>query len=110
MYWTIPAGASTSTVAPFLAPKSALPIGDSFEILFSARLTSVEPTIVYSTSSSNSISCNFTVFPIWTVFVSISFSSITFAYLNLFSSSAIFISFSACAFLASSYSEFFDKS
>ena len=60
----IPAGALTSTVAPFLAPNKALPIGDSFEILFSAKFTSVEPTIVYSTSSSNSTSYNVTVFPI----------------------------------------------
>ena len=80
------------------------------EILFSAKLTSVEPTIVYSIFSSNSTSNTFTIFPICTVSVSISFSSIILACLNLFSNSAIFTSFSACAFLASSYSEFSDKS
>ena len=109
-YFITPAGALTSTVWPFLAPKSAFPIGDSFEILFSAKFTSVEPTIVYSTSSSNSTSYNVTVFPICTVFVSISLSSIIFACLILLSNSAILASFSACAFFASSYSEFSDKS
>ena len=42
--------------------------------------------------------------------MSISFSSIIFACLILFSNSAILTSFSACAVLASSYSEFSDKS
>ena len=110
MNFIIPDGASTSTVSPFFLPRSALPIGDSLDILFSAKLTSVEPTMVYSTSSSNSSSCNNTVFPIWTVFVSISFSSIIFAFLIFVSSSAILFSFSACADFASSYSEFSDKS
>ena len=63
-YSITPAGALTCTFAPFLAPKSAFPIGDSFDILFSAKFTSVEPTIVYYTSSSNSTSYNVTVFPI----------------------------------------------
>lgn len=109
-YCIFPSGASTSTVSPFFAPNSALPNGDSFDILFSAKFTSVDPTIVYSTSSSNSTSYNFTLFPICIVFVSISFSSIIFACLNLLSNSAIFISFSVCAVFASSYSEFSDKS
>lgn len=56
------------------------------------------------------MSSSFTVFPTCTVLVSISDSSIILAYLNLFSNSAILVSFSACAFLASSYSEFSDKS
>lgn len=56
------------------------------------------------------MSNTFTVFPICTVSVSISFASIILACLTLFSYSAIFASFSACAFLASSYSEFSDKS
>jgi len=46
LYWTTPAGACTSIVWFFLAPKIATPIGDSFEILFCAKSTSVEPTIV----------------------------------------------------------------
>ena len=50
------------------------------------------------------------MFPTCTVSVSISFSSIIFACLILFSNSAIFTSFSACAVFASSYSEFSDKS
>ena len=79
----------------FLAPNKAFPIGDSFEILFSAKLTSVDPTIVYETSSLNSISKTLTVFPTCTVLVSISDSSIILAYLNLFSNSAIFVSLAA---------------
>ena len=51
-----PAGASTSTTSFFFLPSKAFPIGDSFEILLFARSTSVEPTIVYSTFSSYSIS------------------------------------------------------
>ena len=50
------------------------------------------------------------MFPIWTVFVSISDSSITLAYLILFSNSAILVSLAAWALFASSYSEFSDKS
>ena len=110
LYFIIPAGACTSTVWFFFAPNNVAPKGDSFEILFWAKSTSVEPTIVYSTSSLNSMSNTFTVFPICTVSVSISFASIILACLTLFSYSAIFASFSACAFLASSYSEFSDKS
>ena len=106
----IPSGASTSTTSPFFLPSKAFPIGDSFEILFSTKFTSVEPTIVYSISSSNSSSYNLTVFPIWTVFVSISLLSITFACLIFASNSAICCSFSDWAFFASSYSEFSDKS
>ena len=105
-----PPGVSASTVWFFFAPRRAAPIGDSLDILFDAKSTSVDPTIVYSTSSSNSISCTFTTFPIWTVFVSTSDSSIIFAYLNLFSKSAILVSLAAWAFFASSYSEFSDKS
>ena len=110
LYFITPAGAFTSTVCFFFAPKSAAPKGDSLDILFSAKFTSVDPTIVYSISSLNSTSSTFTVFPTCTVSVSMSFSSIIFACLSLFSSSAIFTSFSACAVLASSYSEFSDKS
>ena len=45
--------ALTSTVAPFLAPNRAFPIGDSFDILFSNGSASLVPTIVYSSSSSS---------------------------------------------------------
>ena len=110
LYFITPAGAFTSTTLFFFAPSKAAPSGDSFDILFSNRFTSVEPTIVYSISSLNSISSTFTTFPICTTSVSISFSSIILACLNLFSNSAIFTSFSACAVFASSYSEFSDKS
>ena len=110
LYFIVPAGAKTSISWPFFAPNKAAPIGDSFDILFCARSTSVEPTIVYSNSSSNSSSKIFTLLPTCTVLLSISDSSIILAYLTLFSNSAIFISFAACAFLASSYSEFSDKS
>ena len=110
LYFVTPAGAWTSTIWFFLDPSKAIPIGDSFDILFCNKSASVEPTIVYDTSSSNSSSHNLTVFPTWTVFVSISESSIILAYLTLFSNSAILSSFAACALLASSYSEFSDKS
>ena len=110
LYFAIPSGTSTCTISFFFLPSKAEPSGDSFEILFCAKSTSVEPTIVYSTSSSNSSSNTFTMFPTCTVFVSISDSSIIFASLNFFSISAIFSSFSACAVFASSYSEFSDKS
>lgn len=46
LYFKTPPGAFTSTVSPFFAPNRAFPRGDSFEILFSAISTSVEPTIV----------------------------------------------------------------
>ena len=110
LYWTTPAGASTLTVWFFFAPNNAFPIGDSFDILFCAKSTSVDPTIVYAISSLNSISNNLTRFPIWTVLVSISASSIIFAFLIFCSSSAISSSFSLWADFASSYSEFSDKS
>ena len=46
LYFIIPAGAFTSTVCFFLAPNNADPKGDSLDILFSAKSTSVDPTIV----------------------------------------------------------------
>ena len=110
MYFNIPAGAWTSTTWFFFAPISALPIGDSLDILFWDKSTSVDPTIVYVSSSLNSKSNIFTLFPTWTVFVSISDSSMILACLILFSSSAILFSFAAWADFASSYSEFSDKS
>ena len=64
LYLAVPAGILNSTTCPFFAPSSAAPIGDSLEILFCVRSTSVEPTIVYSASSLNSKSFTFTVFPI----------------------------------------------
>ena len=100
LYFITPAGAFTSTVWFFLAPNNASPKGDSLDILFSAKFTSVEPTIVYSISSLYSISNIFTLLPTWTTLLSISDSSIILAYLNLFSNSVIFISLDACAFFA----------
>ena len=110
LYLAIPPGVFTSTISFFFFPSKAAPTGDSLEIFFSAKFTSVDPTIVKVISSSYSSSCTFTIFPTWTVFVSISDSSIILAYLILFSNSAIFPSFSAWAFFASSYSEFSDRS
>ena len=46
LYLATPAGAWTSTIWFFLAPNKAVPIGDSLEILFCNKSTSVEPTIV----------------------------------------------------------------
>ena len=43
----IPAGASTSTISFFFLPIKAFPIGDSLEILFADKSTSVVPTIVW---------------------------------------------------------------
>ena len=53
---TFPLLKTASAISFFFFPNKAAPIGDSLDILFSARSTSVGPTIVYSTSSSNSIS------------------------------------------------------
>ena len=63
LYFATPPGVFASTVSPFFAPINAAPIGDTFEILFFDKSTSVEPTIVYSSSSLNSMSKIFTVFP-----------------------------------------------
>ena len=89
----IPTGAWTSTTLFLFLPNNACPIGDSFEILLATTSTSVEPTIVYSTVSSNSTSNTLTMFPTWTTSVSISDSSIIFAYFIFSSNSAILISF-----------------
>ncbi len=104
LYLATPPGVFASIVSPFFAPINAAPIGDSFDILFLLKSTSVDPTIVYSSSSSYSKSNIFTVFPTWTVFVSISDSSIILAYFIFSSNSSIFASFAAWAFLASSCS------
>ena len=53
---TLPLFNVASATSFFFLPNNDAPIGDSLEILFSAKSTSVEPTIVYSTFSSNSIS------------------------------------------------------
>ena len=76
LYLITPTGAWTSTISFFLFPNNAAPKGDSFDILFWDKSTSVEPTIVYSISSSNSISKTLTMFPTWTVSKSTSDSSI----------------------------------
>src|SRR3954462_10267950 len=47
--FSLPRGAATSTVSPFLRPVIALPTGDSFESLFSDGSASAEPTMWYST-------------------------------------------------------------
>ena len=44
---SLPRGAATSTVSPFLRPMIALPTGDSFESLFSVGSASALPTMWY---------------------------------------------------------------
>ena len=46
-----PAGTSTSAISPTLFPTRPLPIGESIEIFFSARLASFSATNVYVTSA-----------------------------------------------------------
>src|SRR6266508_5895838 len=60
---SVPRGAATSTVSPFLWPMMALPTGDSFESLFSAGFASAEPTMWYSIVSFAATSRSFTFEP-----------------------------------------------
>ena len=109
LYSNAPASVSTVTVSPFLCPRIALPTGDSFEILPLRLLASVEPTILYSTSSSNSTSRSVTVQPMLMFFVSCS-SVTTSAFLRIFSISSIRASISRCSSFAASYSAFSERS
>ena len=81
---------STSISSPTTFPRRALPIGDSFDILDSEGSASAEPTIVYSSSSTSSVSASLnsilTTEPTVTRFVSIELSSIITATLSIFSS------------------------
>ena len=59
-------------------PKIAIAIGDEFDILFSNGSASVEPTILYSSTSSSSIYLISTVEPILTSELSPSFITVAF--------------------------------
>ena len=72
-----PEGVSIVTISPNLCPINPKPTGDSLEILPFIGSASAEPTIEYSTSSSNSKSYNFTVEPTLTMSLFTSSSSIT---------------------------------
>ncbi len=80
LYFITPAGISTSTTSPVCAPIRAFPTGDSLEILPSRLLASVEPTIFNSISSSNVMSCTFTVHPMLILSKSTSSSTTTSAF------------------------------
>ena len=69
---------------------------------------SVEPTILYSTSSSNSISCSITVHPMLS---SVSLTSSFYNYFGIFKmvSSSLSFFMCLCSSLAASYSVFFLK-
>src|SRR5437764_894569 len=47
--FSLPRGAATSTISPFLRPMIALPTGDSLESLFADGSASADPTMWYST-------------------------------------------------------------
>jgi hypothetical protein len=103
---SVPRGAETSTVSPFFLPMIALPTGDSLESLFSAGFASAEPTMWYSTVSFAATSRSFTLEPIETTSLAMSFFEMTRASRMRSSSVAILCSSSICSFLASSYSAF----
>src|SRR6476660_9835550 len=103
---SLPRGAATSTVSPFLRPMIARPTGDSFESLFSAGFASAEPTMWYSTVFPAFTSRRRTVVPTDTSPDLISFFVTTRALFNRSSSSAMRASRWACSFFAESYSAF----
>ena len=89
LYSIVPACVSTNTCSPTAFPSNAAPSGDSFEILPAKLFASVEPTMLYSTSSSNSSSYNNTVHPMLILFKSTSFSSTISTSFKIFSISSI---------------------
>src|SRR5438105_13503578 len=103
---SLPRGAATSTVSPFLRPMIALPTGDSFESLFSAGFASAEPTMWYSTVLFALTSRRRTFVPTDTSPDLISFFVTTRELLSRSSSSAMRASRCACSFFAESYSAF----
>src|SRR2546423_2189614 len=84
-----PRGTGTETISPRFLPSSALPIGDSFESLFSEGFASEEPTILYGVDLLVFWSLTWTVTPTVTASFETAFSSITDAARSLSSSSAI---------------------
>ena len=71
---------------------------------------SVEPTILYSNSSSNSISKILTLHPMLILSRSTSSSTTTSAFFKIFSMSSIRASISLCSSFAASYSAFSERS
>ena len=106
----VPTCVSTVTRSPTFFPSKALPTGDSLEILPFKLFASVDPTILYISSSSNSRSKIFTWHPILIEPTSTSSSSTISAFFNIFSISSIRASISRCSSFAASYSAFSDKS
>src|SRR5713226_5048281 len=103
---SLPRGAATSTVSPFLRPMIALPTGDSFDSLFSAGSASAEPTMWYSTVLFALTSRRRTFVPIETSPDLISFFVTTRECASRSWSSAMRASRWACSFFAVSYSAF----
>src|SRR5262245_65491492 len=74
---SVPRGAETSTVSPFLWPMMALPTGDSFDSLLAAGSASAEPTMWYSIVSFAATSRSFTCEPTDTTSLAMSFLEMT---------------------------------
>jgi len=100
------------TISPFFFHKIAFQKFDSFDILgISAKISaSVEPTILYVSFSFDSIFSTQTIAPTVTLSLDNLSSEIISTFFKSDSKSKILFSTAACSFLASSYSEFSDKS
>src|SRR6476660_8133251 len=103
---SLPRGAATSTVSPFLRPMIARPTGDSFESLFTAGFASADPTMKYSIVLPALTSRRRTFVPTDTSPDLISFFVTTRALFSRSSSIAMRASRWACSFFAESYSAF----
>ena len=110
LYSNSPPGVSTFTISPTCFPSNAFPTGDSLEIFPFKLFASVEPTILYSNSSSNSISKILTLHPMLILSRSTSSSTTTSAFFKIFSMSSIRASISLCSSFAASYSAFSERS
>ena len=110
LYSNSPPGVSTFTISPTCFPSNAFPTGDSLEIFPFKLFASVEPTILYSNSSSNSISKILTLHPMLILSRSTSSSTTTSAFFKIFSMSSMRASISLCSSFAASYSAFSERS
>jgi hypothetical protein len=105
-------GVFTFILSHFFFPRRAFPIGDSFDIFGTLNRISdsVVPTILKVSNSFFSHSRILTKAQIFTLFSFFPVSSIREIFLNCSSKSRILFSTCACSFLASSYSEFSERS
>ena len=106
----MPEGVETETVLPFFWLEIALPTGEFSDILFFLKSISDSPTSLYLYSCFVAVFWSVTVEPSETLSVERLESSTTSTALRIASSSSIRVSFSACSALASSYSEFSERS